>query len=134
MDDAIADYICEQDWAMATLELGINVLHWSIEEFETKALKFITRIAKAHPDKPIYCISPFPSIADYNQKEHMQRMRKVLNQIVEDLNLPLLSYINGETCLSKLTNLTSDGLHPSNAGMEEIAQSLYLHISKYIAN
>lgn len=30
MDEAMADYICEQKWDMATLELGINVVKWPI--------------------------------------------------------------------------------------------------------
>ncbi len=131
MDEAIADYICEQqDWSVATLELGINVTNWPLEEFEKKARIFITRIATAHPDKPIFCISPFTSIEDFKKKEHMQKMRELLHNIVEELNFPMLYYIDGQACLHNLTGLTSDALHPSNAGMEEIAQNLYLQIFK----
>lgn len=125
MDDAIADYICEQEWDIATLELGINVVHWPIEEFEEKTREFVTKIGKAHPDKPIYCISPFTSVEDFRRKDHMVLMRQTVQKIVNDLNLKSLKYIDGEVCLTDLSGLSSDGIHPSNSGMEEIAEKLY---------
>jgi hypothetical protein len=128
MDEAMADYICEQDWSMATLELGINVVNWSLDEFEKKARSFITKIVSVHPDRPIYCISLFSSIEDFRKKEHVQGMRKAIFKIAEELDSPMLYYINGEKCLTNLTGLSSDTTHPSNAGMEEITQYLYRYI------
>lgn len=58
----------------------------------------------------------------------MASMRKVIQKIVDDLAMPKLIYIDGETCLTDLSGLTSDGLHPSNSGMEEIAHNLYQQI------
>jgi hypothetical protein len=129
MDEAMADYICQQDWAAATLELGINVVKWPLDEFEKKARIFINKIAAAHPDRPVYCISLFTSIEDFKQKEHVQGMRKAIQKIVEELDSPMFYYIDGEKCLTNLTGLASDAIHPSNTGMDEITQYLYRHIA-----
>lgn len=128
MDPAMADYICQEAWDMATLELGINVLHWELSEFEQKTRSFITKIAKTHPDRPVYCISLFTSCADYNKTEQVREMRNIIRQIVEELHLPKLHYIDGSKCLTSLNGLSSDALHPSNTGMAEIAEYLYQKI------
>lgn len=128
MDDAMAEYIGNQNWDMAALELGINVLHWTLEEFEEKARSFIQKIASTHPDKPIYCISMFTSNADYNQPEHVRGMRTIVKGIVDEINLPNLYYIDGSKCLSTLNGLSSDALHPSNVGLEYISEYLYQQI------
>ena len=129
MDEAMAEYIAEQKWDIAILELGINVIDWTIEKFEEKARNFIHTIASTHPDRPIYCISMFTSYADFVITEQIQGMRKVLQQIVEELNLPLLYYVDGSKCLPDLTGLTSDALHPSNTGMASITEYLYQQIN-----
>ncbi len=128
MDEAMADYICQEAWDMATLELGINVLHWDLNEFEKKARHFITKIAQTHPDKPIFCISLFTSCADLNKTEQVKEMRNIIKQLVTELSLPKLHYIDGSKCLTSLNGLSSDALHPSNIGMAEIAEKLYQEI------
>ncbi len=131
MDEAMAEYIAKQKWDIAILELGINVTDWTMKAFEEKARNFIHTIASAHPDRPIYCISMFTSYADFIIPEQIQGMRKVLHLIVEELKLPLLHYVDGSKCLPDLTGLTSDALHPSNAGMASIAEYLYQQINGY---
>lgn len=129
MEEAVADYICTQNWSVATLELGINVLHWSLNEFEEKARRFISRIAFANPEKPVYCISLFTSSADFNRTEHVREMRAIVKRIVTEFKLPRLYYIDGSSCLTDLSGLSSDGIHPANSGMVEIAGKLYDYIS-----
>ncbi len=131
MDEGMADYICEHnEWSTAVLELGINVLHWSLGEFEDRARSFIRRIALSNPEKPIYCISPFTSIEDYKRREHIRGMRWSLHKIVKELDLEQLHYIDGKDCLTDLSGLSSDGLHPSNLGMEEISRKIYNKITQ----
>lgn len=125
MDEVMAEYICEQTWSILTLEMGINVLHWTLEEFEEKVRSFVGIIVKHHPDKPIFCISPFTSNEDMKRREQVQGMRGIIQRIVDESGLRSLHYIDGSTCLTELSGLSSDGIHPSNTGMEEIAQKLY---------
>ncbi len=128
MDEAMADYICEQEWSILTLEMGINVLHWSLEEFEARCRSFVSRITAKHKEKAIYCISPFRSAEDFKRKEHLQGMRDIIRRLVEESGRENLHYIDGSTCLTDLSGLSSDGLHPANRGMEEIAKQLYRSI------
>lgn len=130
LDEAMADYIANQKWDIATLELGINIVDWSIEKFEEKARNFIHKIASSHPEQPIYCISMFTSYADFQHKERMYSMRSTLQQIVKELKSPFIHYVDGSKCLSALTDLTSDAIHPSNFGMESIAEYLYHQIER----
>jgi hypothetical protein len=129
MDEEMADYICEQEWSILTLELGINVLHWSLEEFEARCRSFVSKIALRHKDRPIYCISPFLCGEDFKRPDHLQGMRGIIKRLVEELSMEKLHYIDGSSCLTDLSGLSSDGLHPANKGMEEIADQLYQCIS-----
>lgn len=129
MDEAMADYINSLRWSMAVLELGINITHWSISEFRERSEGFIKSIAKANPDKPIFCISPFYSYFDCIKKEHMEGMRQALRLTVEGLNIPELYYIDGGGCLTYPWGLSSDMLHPSDNGMTQISDKLYTRIA-----
>ena len=57
----------------------------------------------------------------------------MINEIVSRLNLPRLVYVDGRALLPSLTGLTTDLIHPSPAGMEEMARNLSAVISKTIS-
>ncbi len=123
----IADYIAErEDWDFATLELGINMVGgFSTEEFQKRVEYFIEKIAKAHPDKWVFCIDLFTFVADFDPsaKKHKE-FRRVVRETVENLGMPKLVYVDGRTILKDISGLTFDLVHPAPAGMEEIAFNL----------
>lgn len=131
LDKGIADYIAvRKDWEFALLELGINVIDLDIEEFENRVDYFISKIAKNNQHKWIFCIDIFTCSRDYGKDQKVRLFREVVRDKVRTLNLPKLVYISGKDLLTDAIGLTSDLLHPSTLGMNEIADNLYKIISK----
>jgi len=130
----VADYIAtRKDWDSASLELGINM----VQSFETKEFKnrveyFIKRIAQSHPDKWIFCIDFFTFLTDRGGPNKQNEFREIVKNTVKNLNMPKLIYIDGREILRSTTGLTSDLVHPSPAGMEEIALNLSKYMSKHM--
>ncbi len=131
----MADYIAERkDWNFATLELGINM----VQSFETKEFKnrveyFIARIAELHSNKWIFCIDLFTFYADFDSSSKKQNeFRQIVENTVKNLRMSKLVYIDGRDILRNATGLTSDLVHPSPEGMEEIALNLSRYMSKYM--
>jgi lysophospholipase L1-like esterase len=125
MDLAIAEHIAaRQDWDFVTLELGTNVLnHWSEEQYEHAVRPFISTIAKAHPDKPIFCIDIFTCDRDLRPASIAQDFRYILRHAIHTMDLPNIHHIPGMDLLTA-AGLTTDLVHPSALGMEMIAGRL----------
>ena len=123
----IADYIAErEDWDFATLEMGINMVNrFSIGEFQKRVEYLVEKIAKAHPDKWVFCIDLFTFAADFDPSARKHReFRRVVREAVENLDMPKLIYVDGRTLLRDVSGLTFDLVHPAPSGMEEIAVNL----------
>jgi len=123
----IADYMAERkDWDFATLEMGINMIHrFSTKEFQKRVEYLVEKIAKAHPDKWVFCIDLFTFADDFNPpaKKHRE-FRRVVRETVENLDMPKLVYVDGRRLLKDVSGLTFDLVHPAPSGMEEIATAL----------
>ncbi len=130
----MADYIAERkDWNFATLELGINMRGGETEEFKKRVEYFIARITESHPDKWIFCIDLFTFLPDFDFSSKKQNeFRQIVENTVKNLNMPKLIYTNGRGILRRVTGLTSDLVHPSPEGMEEIALNLSKYMSKHM--
>ncbi|NOZ63858.1 MAG: hypothetical protein GXO71_02795 [Caldiserica bacterium] len=132
----MADYIAERcDWDFATLEIGINMLAagFEVKEFRKTVEYFIRKIAESHPDKWVFCIDLFLCRWDFDSSSTKQdKFREIVRNIVENLNMPKLIHIDGKEILGKVSQLTSDLVHPSPSGMEEIALNLSKVIRKYL--
>jgi lysophospholipase L1-like esterase len=134
LEPQMADYIASRtDWDFVTLETGINIPGMGPEKFGKLAEQFISTIAGAHRDKWIFCTGVYTCGADYLGEKWAAEYRKVIQDIVSRLDLPRLIYVDGRALLPSLTGLTSDLLHPSPAGMEEMARNLSAVISKAIS-
>lgn len=136
LDKEMANYIAvRKDWDFAILELGINVIDkWSPEEFQEKVDYFIGTIAEKNREKWIFCIDIFTCAKDYNKDEKIRVFRQIVKDKVEKLNSAKVLYISGRELLIRPQGLSSDLLHPSAVGMEEIADRLYDIIKELILN
>ena len=123
----IADYIAErEDWGFASLEMGINMIgEFSTDEFTKRTEYLVERIAKAHPDKWVFAMDLFTFASDYDPASKKQNeFRRAVRNAVEKLNMPRLVYVDGREVLKTASGLTFDLVHPSPAGMEEMAVNL----------
>ena len=122
----VADYLAARtDWDLAVLELGINMGDFATEEFRKRVEYFIPTIALAHPAAMIFCLDIYPFYGDFDPaltKHH--EFRRIVRQTATNLRLGNVVHLEARPMLRDLRGLTTDLIHPSPAGMDEIAQNL----------
>lgn len=132
---AMGEYIASRDdWDVATLALSVNMANagFSPAEFHDRADTFVNAIAGAHPEKPVVCVTLFPYFADVTgsgDADHAAAYRSALRTVVEDSPHDNLSVVEG-TELVDITGLTADLLHPGDAGMVSIGDTLAERLRK----
>ena len=132
LEPQMADYIAARDdWELASLEMGVNILR-SIDsdEFARRVGYFVPTIARAHPDKWLFCIDLFTSRFDWELAQKRQRFAQIVRETVAELGMEKVVYIPGAEMLRSVSGLTADLVHPAPAGMEEIARNLTRVIRK----
>jgi lysophospholipase L1-like esterase len=121
----LADAIATRtDWDFATLEMGINLLGIAPDDFAARVEYFVNRIARAHPDRWVYCLDVFLCHDDLTGGGRARRFREIVRETVRRAGLPKLVHVAGDALLTSLHGLTADLVHPSPFGMEEIARNL----------
>lgn len=128
-EPAIGDHIAErEDWNIATLSLSVNMANrgFTLTQFQERARRLIDRVAGAHPDCPLACITLFLYHADAVREDDHSRataFRDVLRDIVATTPHDNVHLIEGPD-LMDAGGLTTDVLHPGDAGMASIGDRL----------
>ena len=134
MDPAMSCYIgSRDDWDMALLELGVNVLElWDCNRLYQAVWDFLYQIKKMKPDQPVFVTDIFYNHHDYNRNPQITGFRQEIRKCVEKLSSLFegLLYVNGIEALGSWTGLSSDGLHPSDMGHHHIAEELARFIER----
>ncbi|WP_138752245.1 SGNH/GDSL hydrolase family protein [Paenibacillus sinopodophylli] len=134
MEPEMADYIASRDdWEIATLEMGINVIGtWSPETFAERIDYFIETVAHAHPDRWIFCIDMFTNYNDLVSPQKATVFRNIVRDKVAALRMPRVIHLDGTHLLPGYLGLSADLVHPSPFGMLDISQRLASEIKKHI--
>lgn len=129
MEPAMAEYIASEGekgkWDIATLELGINVLDWENEKIINRVENIIRQVAGRNDDKSIFVISPFYHCGDdFDADDNAKKWRKMIEEIVNRLHYPNVTYINGIDCIGDMSYMSADEVHPNIYGVQRIADVL----------
>ena len=128
-EPAVADYIAERDdWDVATLSLSVNMANrgFTVEQFRERAEYLVETVAAADPSRPVVCVTLFPYHADLREsgdRERARAYREALEAVVTACDSGTVSVVDGRE-LAAADGLTTDLLHPGDAGMESIADGL----------
>jgi lysophospholipase L1-like esterase len=128
-ESAIGDHIAErEDWNLATLSLSVNMANrgFTLMQFQERACRLVDRVAGAHPSCPVACITLFPYHADAVREDDLSRateFRDVLRDIVATTPHDNVHLIEGPDLMGT-NGLTTDMLHPGDAGMASIGDGL----------
>lgn len=117
-------------WHMAILELGINVLDWTESKIRERVEYTLLQVAGRNPDKPIVVISPFVSFDDFKQQGNAARWRRILSEIASEGKYPNVQTIDGLDLLEDMSLISADEVHPSIHGMQQIADRLYERLAR----
>lgn len=132
----MTDYLAgRKDWDVMSFEMA-NIVGLEETEFVKRVTYCLRSISGRHPRKPIFCIDFIAQAHDFSETRQKFRRHKggkipgilarrpLVRQIIAGLNRPNIIYVNGLRLLKSPAGLTTDLLHPSDAGMEEIALNL----------
>ncbi|GAB1483632.1 hypothetical protein MASR2M78_24480 [Treponema sp.] len=127
LESEIADYIASrEDWDYMTAEFGINLIeHLPLEQFAHRVDDFLSRLVPSLSGRKLFVIDMFGHFRDFRtEMENAPAYRAIVESAVRQLAHPNIIHVRGLELLSSPEHLTADLLHPSPAGMEEIARNL----------
>ena len=133
MEKEMIDYIANEKWDAATLELGMNTLCWEDnEKIRSRVDYTVSTIAEKNSGKPIFVISPFYTREDFEGKKNAENWREIISSVVENRNYKNVKYISGTELIDNISLIAADFVHPSIYGVNEICNRLYDHMKEYI--
>lgn len=128
LDEVMAKKIRDASWDTLILELGVNVLDWPDEYFQNKVKTFLEIVSQTKNTGKIYCLGLFRKVSDLSDTPKNNVFRKIVKE--ESEKYSQMIYLNGYDLLSDWQGLSLDGLHPSDFGMELIAENIYKEIQR----
>ena len=126
IEKEVADYLCQEEWDVATLELGVNMVEcYPVAEFEKRAKYLVEKMIKT--GKPVVLISNFTCYHNIPESQYHQANAdyvRCLEEIYNSLHCENLYYIRGEEMIKSWDYLTCDLIHPSPYGHGEMARNI----------
>lgn len=114
----LADYIADETWDIATLELGINMVRrFDVSEFECRATNVVKKALSR--GKPVVLISNFACSFDMPSSPWHGRQNEYVcasERIYKTLACDRLYYIRGRDIVDDYSLLATDLIHPSTYG------------------
>ncbi len=126
LEPEMAEWIAgRNDWDVATLELGANLLRpVSTADFARRVDVFLNTIAKSAAGRPVYAIDLFTSGKTLEAEPKREEFRRVVRDAVRALRQPNVRHLEGKALFARTTGLSFDLLHPSSDGFRDIATRL----------
>lgn len=128
-EPAMAEYVANRDdWDVATLSLSVNMANrgFTREQFADRVRSFVRTVVETNPDRPVVCVTLFPYHEDFvrdGDRERARAFRAELRSAVAACQRGDVHLVEGPD-LMDVTGLTTDLLHPGDAGMEAIGAGL----------
>ena len=139
LEDSTMEYLIGvDDWDVAFLELGANVLNsFSVEEFRNRAEYLVNKMCLKKPQNYVF-LTGFYYGTGYLSKEpenveKLLAFEEVLKGIKDKYNLSNLIYIDGrKEIMDNASYLSYDLVHPSDYGNIRMGENLANIIKNYI--
>ncbi len=137
----LADWMASRDdWDLATLELGINMIGgYTPEEFQKRVDYLLDSFVTKNPKKPIFLITIYPSVSravfqkspegEDREAAFCKILRELYQKYAGQGNLHL---IEGDEILDDLNGLSADFLHPRVYGHAVMGFNLAEKIRPYL--
>ena len=125
VEPELADWMASrEDWDLAVLELGINVVDWmETAQFRSRADHLLEVFTARHPEKPLVLITLFPSYhrSAFRKETEAETRDAEYCEVLRDLyekyrGRGRLYLVEGDDLLDDSCALGADLLHPRNFG------------------
>ena len=121
----IIDYLAEcGEWDIITLELGVNMYEFPVDEFRQRIDYAVHRICAENREKSVFVLTPFPNIASFGNELNLRKKHERFTDILLQLVEPNLKVIEGKKILDDYTYLSHDLLHPTDYGHSRMGENL----------
>ena len=127
LEPEIAEWIVSRgDWHFATLELGANLFHLSADEFRLKVRTFLAVFASDSRRRPVFCLDLLPNPGEINggAKEKAAAFRKAVEEEINAAGAAFLFRLEYAASLPRVSDLSTDLLHPAAHAFESIGRNL----------
>lgn len=127
LEPEIAEWIVSRDdWRFATLELGANLFHLSADEFRLKVRDFLAVFASDSKHRPVFCLDllPPPGEVSGEAKEKAAAFRETVGEEVNATGATFLFHLEYASSLPRVSDLSTDLLHPAAHAFESIGRTL----------
>lgn len=123
MEGAMADWLAARgDWDIAVLEMGVNSLDMSEEEFAARVQYFVRTVVQKNPGKPVFCIDIFYYQGDMDGSEKADAFRRIVRAAAREYGAFAIDGRDIQTLGS--AGLSGDFTHPNIRGHEVMAANL----------
>lgn len=129
IEPEMCEYLSEQNnainprrWDFAVMELGINILGITPEDFEGRVMNLLTKLTEKNPGKKLFVIDIYFHSADMTNPYKTDLFRDIVRRSAA--KFPSARHIPGKSLLTSARGLSADFVHPNIDGVDEIARNL----------
>ncbi len=143
-EHSMADWIAtECEWDYLILELGVNMLGLSAEEFHKRIDYMLSMVLKNNPSKAVFLLTMFPmryspeykasENSTFTESSTFTEFNEILRRLYEKYkNYSHLYLIEGATIMDDIFYLRADFTHPSTYGHTAMGLRLADIMKQYI--
>jgi len=135
LEPEIAEWIVSRtDWHLATLELGINLIHITPDEFRERVRKFLVPFASDPLKRPVFSLDMLPFSGEFDGDpgtvEKASAFRRIVREETASAGRPGMSMLEYKSLLPHAADFSTDRLHPSSHAFAAIGHGIAEQIRK----
>lgn len=128
MEPELAEWIVPRtDWALATLEMGVNVFSRPPEEFREMVRKFLAVFAADTLKRPVFTLDMLLSGKDLGDDQEIKAkagaFRRIVREATAATGKPWMCALEYASLIQP-TDLSTDLLHPASHALQLIGHGL----------
>jgi GDSL-like Lipase/Acylhydrolase family len=122
LESVVGEHIAAQNWDVAILETGVNVIDfWDEARFEAQLEAFLTPVVRTR--RPVICTGVYTGIWDAVSDPRADAYREVVRRVVAGFGSPAVRFTSGRELLG-FSGLSVDLVHPGTSGMHTLGHGL----------
>ena len=127
LEPEIAEWIVSrEDWHFATLELGANLFGLTVDEFRSRVGNFLAVFASDSRHRPVFCLDLLPNPGEIGggAAEKAAAFREIVEDEINAAGVTFLFRLEYASSLARVSDLSTDLLHPAAHAFESIGRTL----------
>jgi len=129
LEPELAEWIVSRsDWHLATLEMGVNVMNLTPEEFRERVRNFLAPFATDRRSRPVFALDMLPTSGEWigreGAAEKAAEFRRIVREETTAAGKPFMKTLEYASLLSTPAAFSTDLLHPAAHAFETVGRGL----------